>query len=565
MMLVIGLSVASPSAAHAAPGVNQPTSYFPSDASLTTTPTYQTPRAARSGSGVLNGQDYDHYCKANWYGSSIVGGNTSGQKTAVTAQVSKRSTVPALAGNNGLLYMNQFWGNSQTQPQYRVVWATDYATTNSKLTIKIGDNWNAGSGSGATFTPLSTDPATLLGQIAIVPGAAHFRTYDWATYTLGLQSQAPYAGTDHYIPGPYTGLNTNLFVKNPNVRTQTQAGFNDPFYPDENEYLVNTDPTNPRSFANRITYDPATKSITIDLGNQEAGAMITFGIGGQATSGFSTTNTSEAYQLEATFTGDYVTTDATNTVCYPTQVSWTKTDGDTGAPLAGSAWALTPTGDAARVTTATAVPDTAGTGSFLATTANTASAVQPGTWSLTETKAPTGYSPISTPIPSIRLDFEHQSVDLGNLTNTNAAPVITAQPVSVDQDATFNPLSGVTANDAEDGVITNKIVVSNLGGFDVHQPGAYTITYSVTDAGGKTSTVTRVVTVVARPISTPSPTQSSTPTQPPTPTPTTQPGANLADTGSSVSPWLLLGAGVLILGGAGVIIRTVVASRRRRP
>jgi len=57
----------------------------------------------------------------------------------------------------------------------------------------------------------------------------------------------------------------------------------------------------------------------------------------------------------------------------------------------------------------------------------------------------------------------------------------------------FDPLSGITAADPEDGDITLDIVLS--GSADTSVIGTYTLTYSVTDAGGQTTTVTRMVDV----------------------------------------------------------------------
>ena len=53
---------------------------------------------------------------------------------------------------------------------------------------------------------------------------------------------------------------------------------------------------------------------------------------------------------------------------------------------------------------------------------------------------------------------------------------------------------GAVANDAEDGDLTNAIVVT--GSVDTATPGLYTITYSVTDSSGNTGNVSRIVSVV---------------------------------------------------------------------
>ncbi|MFA5006023.1 MAG: S41 family peptidase [Candidatus Izemoplasmatales bacterium] len=77
----------------------------------------------------------------------------------------------------------------------------------------------------------------------------------------------------------------------------------------------------------------------------------------------------------------------------------------------------------------------------------------------------------------------------------NAEPTIVGvSDKTVNRTAAFDPLAGITASDAEDGDLTAIIVVdSNV---DVSVDGSYTVTLSVTDAGGKTATVTYTVAVV---------------------------------------------------------------------
>lgn len=576
LLLAVAPTVLTSPVALAAPGVDNPTSYSPSDASLTSTPTYLTDRAAVSPSGVKNGQDYDHYCKADWQGISQLAGTTAGQPTRITSQVSKRSTAPALAGNNGLMYMNQWFNRYQSNPYFRVVWATDFATTDSKLTLQVGDNWQPGVHTGGipgTFTPYSTDGATLISQIPIRSGAAKFRTYDWATYVLGLQGQAPYNTATSYIPGPYTGVNTNLFNLNPAVQTvPAPPPYTDPFYPVADQYLPNVDPNNPNSFANKISYDPATKTITVDLGDQPAGAMIVFEINGISNKGVSFA-TDEVYELTGTFTGDYPTTHPENTVCYPVEVKWNKVDAETQALLPGSGWSLTPTGDTSRVTTNVTVTDADGTpgtdtdttaGRLTVGTSSTSRVFQPGTWNLSETQAPPGYAPGAD--KTVTLNFENQTVDLGDVANTNEAPTITAPNVNVPKGSQFDPVTGVTAADKEDGDITAKVTVTDLGGFDTNTPGTYTITYSVTDAGGKTTTQTRRVTVTAtvtQTVASPGPSSTHSTSAQPSPgassSATEPPDDSLANTGADISPALLVGA-VLLL-GSGIVL---IVGRRRK-
>ncbi|MGO2746996.1 GH92 family glycosyl hydrolase [Microbacterium sp.] len=65
----------------------------------------------------------------------------------------------------------------------------------------------------------------------------------------------------------------------------------------------------------------------------------------------------------------------------------------------------------------------------------------------------------------------------------------------VAQGQPFEPLAGVTATDEIDGDVTAAIEVS--GDVDVRTPGAYTLTYRVTDAAGNATEFERMVTVTA--------------------------------------------------------------------
>jgi len=64
--------------------------------------------------------------------------------------------------------------------------------------------------------------------------------------------------------------------------------------------------------------------------------------------------------------------------------------------------------------------------------------------------------------------------------------------------STFNELDGITAEDKEDGPLTNNIVVSGMDKLDLNTPGEYTIAYTVTDSIGNITTVNRIVNVVKR-------------------------------------------------------------------
>ncbi|WP_338631805.1 immunoglobulin-like domain-containing protein [Clostridium baratii] len=79
---------------------------------------------------------------------------------------------------------------------------------------------------------------------------------------------------------------------------------------------------------------------------------------------------------------------------------------------------------------------------------------------------------------------------------SNDKPVISGiDNVTIKEGTVFNPMTGVTAKDTEDGTITNKVRVE--GKVDTNKAGKYELTYTVTDTDGNTTTVKRVVTVIA--------------------------------------------------------------------
>ena len=79
----------------------------------------------------------------------------------------------------------------------------------------------------------------------------------------------------------------------------------------------------------------------------------------------------------------------------------------------------------------------------------------------------------------------------------NTAPVLNVpedQTVSLSHNGTFDVLNGITASDKEDGDLTKVIKVT--GNVDLSKEGTYTLTYSVTDSAGQTTSAKRVITVV---------------------------------------------------------------------
>ncbi|MGL5379508.1 5'-nucleotidase C-terminal domain-containing protein [Clostridium sp.] len=93
---------------------------------------------------------------------------------------------------------------------------------------------------------------------------------------------------------------------------------------------------------------------------------------------------------------------------------------------------------------------------------------------------------------------------------TNTAPVINAKNVVINKGDKFDPMSGVTAWDKEDGILTSKIeVLENT--VDVNKAGEYLVTYSVIDSKGLKTTLTVRVTVKEASIEVPNPGEGNKP------------------------------------------------------
>ena len=76
----------------------------------------------------------------------------------------------------------------------------------------------------------------------------------------------------------------------------------------------------------------------------------------------------------------------------------------------------------------------------------------------------------------------------------NAAPIIEAEDKTLTVGDTFDPMADVTATDAEDGNLTDKIEILN-NEVDTTKPGKYEVTYKVTDSKGASYTKSITVTV----------------------------------------------------------------------
>ena len=87
------------------------------------------------------------------------------------------------------------------------------------------------------------------------------------------------------------------------------------------------------------------------------------------------------------------------------------------------------------------------------------------------------------------------SISTSKAVVTNAKPTITANDKELDENSTFDSKKDVTANDLEDGDITNKIeVVENTVNTAI--PGEYKVTYKVTDSNNQS--VTKTIKVIVK-------------------------------------------------------------------
>ncbi|MRH42743.1 DUF5011 domain-containing protein [Aquibacillus halophilus] len=80
----------------------------------------------------------------------------------------------------------------------------------------------------------------------------------------------------------------------------------------------------------------------------------------------------------------------------------------------------------------------------------------------------------------------------------NYTPVITATDKTITEGSNFNPITGVTATDEEDGDLTAAIEVESSN-VNTNEPGDYSVTYKVTDSGQLSDVETITVTVTGKP------------------------------------------------------------------
>ncbi|MGU9320763.1 DUF5011 domain-containing protein, partial [Clostridium perfringens] len=77
---------------------------------------------------------------------------------------------------------------------------------------------------------------------------------------------------------------------------------------------------------------------------------------------------------------------------------------------------------------------------------------------------------------------------------SNDLPVISgAEDIAIKEGTEFDLMSGIKAEDTEDGDLTSKVEVN--GSVDINKPGEYELVYTVVDKDGNKTEVKRIVKV----------------------------------------------------------------------
>ncbi|MBK2003844.1 DUF5011 domain-containing protein [Listeria ivanovii subsp. londoniensis] len=106
---------------------------------------------------------------------------------------------------------------------------------------------------------------------------------------------------------------------------------------------------------------------------------------------------------------------------------------------------------------------------------------------------------------SYEVSYEVTDSD-GNKTTFKRTVIMTEAPtisgdseIVLNPNASFDPMSSITANDAEDGNITQNVQITN-NSVDTSKPGSYEVTYQVTDSDSNKATFTCTVIVTEAPV-----------------------------------------------------------------
>ena len=152
----------------------------------------------------------------------------------------------------------------------------------------------------------------------------------------------------------------------------------------------------------------------------------------------------------------------------------------------------------------------------------------------------------------------------------NALPVFHADDITIALGDAFDPMQGVSAQDEEDGDLTDQIVIES-NNVDVNVAGEYTIVYRITDKSGASVTYTRNVTVEApdTPVNPENPEDSTKSEDTNKPSNEDQkPGETDKDSqkvnGTNTAASLSLATALLGVGAASVGVVTLLKNRKKK-
>ncbi|WP_257963306.1 InlB B-repeat-containing protein [Aerococcus christensenii] len=129
---------------------------------------------------------------------------------------------------------------------------------------------------------------------------------------------------------------------------------------------------------------------------------------------------------------------------------------------------------------------------------------------------------IFTNATEVKSDMTVYAIYSLNAMVLNQAPTLTLQNKTITEGDTLDLKSlVVSAADAEDHDLKDKVQVVNTSGFDTTKPGVYTVTFKVTDSG--MASVTKSATVDVKKKQPPKPKPEPTPAPIPTPKPQPKP------------------------------------------
>lgn len=165
--------------------------------------------------------------------------------------------------------------------------------------------------------------------------------------------------------------------------------------------------------------------------------------------------------------------------------TWAKSDSATRALLSGSEWTLTNTTTKESTTVTDCLPTTSGGCASLEDKDPRAGQfsvhnLAPGSYTLTETKAPDGYQMLDKPLGPLTIDGTHLSIDFQNISNTKVTQVTWKKST----DEAHVPLAGSQWKLTGGDLSADGIVIADCSQATCSAPNADTKFYDVDPASG---------------------------------------------------------------------------------